>query len=153
MIKKECEFCGKEFLKKVSTQKYCSPECSREVLKTRIRKKRKDKKQEDWRKQVLQCKFCGGEFLRSERRRAYCCDFCRESAKLEREEKRRERIHRMENTQPCWTCKNYIDGCNWSRDFTPVPGWVAERVLRIEEGEADFGYRIEYCPEYDYDGS
>lgn len=143
----KCEYCKKEFEKKTVNQKFCSKECARaeKLRKARGRYKKRTR--------ISECKFCGSEFLWSVKRHDYCCDYCRESAKLEREEKKKNRYRRDTSLQPCWTCKNYIDGCSWARELKPVSGWVAEKVIRQEEGEIGIGYSIEYCPEYEYDGT
>ena len=34
-----------------------------------------------------------------------------------------------ENTNKlCFRCKNAYNGCEWSRSFDPVEGWIAEKV-------------------------
>ena len=50
--------------------------------------------------------------------------------------------------QPCWTCKNCYGGCNWSRDFEPVEGWIAEKTFIESNEEYADSYKILYCPEY-----
>ena len=52
--------------------------------------------------------------------------------------------------QPCWHCKKYAGGCSWSRDFTPVEGWTAEKVLMTSGTET---YEIKECPELVSDGT
>ena len=66
--------------------------------------------------------------------------------------------------QPCWTCKKYAGGCNWSgRDpetgqlrFEPVEGWIAAHRIY---GQTGYGvkpmesWEILYCPEYVSDGT
>ncbi len=52
--------------------------------------------------------------------------------------------------QPCWHCKKYAGGCSWSRDFTPVEGWTAEKVLM---GSGTETYEIKECPELVSDGT
>lgn len=57
--------------------------------------------------------------------------------------------------QPCWHCKNYIDGCSWSRkEHKPVEGWVAKKVRRLQGRNSPFeSYEISYCPEFISDGT
>lgn len=50
--------------------------------------------------------------------------------------------------QPCWTCKNCYGGCEWSRDFQPVPGWIAEKTVINNDGETLESYKIIKCPKY-----
>ena len=50
--------------------------------------------------------------------------------------------------QPCWTCKNCYGDCNWSRDFKPVPGWIAQKTFIESNEEYADSYKILYCPEY-----
>lgn len=42
---------------------------------------------------------------------------------------------------PCWTCQKACGGCSWSRSFSPVPGWTAEKTPRG-------GWHITACPEF-----
>lgn len=28
----------------------------------------------------------------------------------------------------CWNCKNACGGCEWSKSFEPVDGWVARKI-------------------------
>lgn len=56
------------------------------------------------------------------------------------------------NEQPCWSCRNCINGCNWARDRKPVDGWVAERKPYRGTKTINFTYKITYCPEYINDG-
>ena len=53
--------------------------------------------------------------------------------------------------QPCWTCKNCYGKCNWSRDFKPVEGWIAEKTFIESNEEYADSYKILYCPEYKKD--
>ena len=50
--------------------------------------------------------------------------------------------------QPCWTCKKCFGGCSWSRDFEPIPGWIATPNTIPENGEHAATYKILYCPQY-----
>lgn len=45
----------------------------------------------------------------------------------------------------CWDCKNSTkpDICPWVRDFTPVPGWTAEKTEIRNLGES---YLVKECP-------
>lgn len=52
------------------------------------------------------------------------------------------------NFQPCWTCKKACGGCSWSRDFEPIPGWIAEKNTIPYNGEYADTYKIISCPEY-----
>lgn len=51
----------------------------------------------------------------------------------------------------CWTCRNAAPcraagrGCEWSREFKPVPGWKARRQKRAVLGET---YTVYACPKY-----
>lgn len=55
-------------------------------------------------------------------------------------------------TNICFSCQKACGKCSWSRNFTPVPGWTAKKVMlkvsnyykkRIIET-----YHITACPEY-----
>ena len=53
--------------------------------------------------------------------------------------------------QMCCFCRNCFDGCEWAREFKPVPGWKAIPTV------TDTGYnhnpiksyQILYCPKYE----
>lgn len=53
----------------------------------------------------------------------------------------------------CFDCQNAVCGCSWSRDFTPVPGWTAEktviRQIYVKGYEQDVEtYHITACPQF-----
>ncbi len=50
-------------------------------------------------------------------------------------------------TQLCWYCKKAAAGCSWSKNFTPINGWKAEKttVNGIDT------YAISDCPEFVHD--
>lgn len=52
----------------------------------------------------------------------------------------------------CIDCANACGGCSWSRDFTPVPGWTAEKVTRrVKNGKYWYWgetYKITACPQF-----
>ena len=50
--------------------------------------------------------------------------------------------------QPCWTCARACGGCCWSRDFKPVPGWIAKKTFIPGNGDLAESYKIISCPEY-----
>lgn len=46
----------------------------------------------------------------------------------------------------CFKCGNCVDGCSWSRTFTPVDGWKAEpNYINSDEAES---YHVVECPLY-----
>lgn len=53
--------------------------------------------------------------------------------------------------QLCWSCRNAVPtedgacGCEWSREFRPVPGWTAEA---LEKPGFGLTWRITECPKY-----
>ena len=50
----------------------------------------------------------------------------------------------------CWRCANAYGQCSWSRNFTPVEGWDAERrdVKTIIDGYVE-SYIVNNCPMYE----
>ena len=144
-MKKICSWCNKEFVV-AGNNKYCCIACSRLATS--------EKKRESYIKKIKatggvfeQCLWCGKQYRSSIRRqRPFCSSTCKELERQNREKKKRERYRKQSSQQPCWTCKNYVDGCSWSREFKPVHGWDAKKVKR-EEGNV--GYKILYCPEYE----
>ena len=55
------------------------------------------------------------------------------------------KLQKPKTNQLCWDCGKYAGGCSWSRDFTPVEGWTAEKVLMTSGTET---YEIKECPEF-----
>lgn len=58
----------------------------------------------------------------------------------------KRRVRKSE--QPCWTCKNYVNGCNWAKYRLPVEGWKATEGIIKGYKKNMKTYHIEYCPEY-----
>ena len=52
------------------------------------------------------------------------------------------------NYTKCWTCKKACGGCCWSREFKPVPGWIAIPTHHPTNGEHAESYHVISCPEY-----
>ena len=51
----------------------------------------------------------------------------------------------------CFKCGNCVDGCSWSRTFTPVDGWKAEpNYINSDEAES---YHVVECPQYKPDAA
>lgn len=62
---------------------------------------------------------------------------------------RRKKVnYESDQFQPCWTCKNACGGCSWSKDFTPIPGWKAEKTYHRSNGNYAESYKIASCPQY-----
>lgn len=60
------------------------------------------------------------------------------------------------STQLCWRCANAVPdetgmrGCSWSREFRPVPGWTAERVIiKPLQRRSITTYAISACPQFE----
>lgn len=50
----------------------------------------------------------------------------------------------------CWQCENAVPnhkgrGCEWSRNFQPVPGWTVKEPQAEDECE---GYFVTVCPKF-----
>ena len=56
--------------------------------------------------------------------------------------------------QPCWFCANACGGCEWSKDFRPVPGWDAKpTTITLHNGREKYNvqipsYEIHACPKF-----
>ena len=59
------------------------------------------------------------------------------------------KYYRTTTDQPCWTCKNYMNGCSWARSRTPVEGWNAEKRIMRHGKKIMESYKIKHCPEYE----
>lgn len=56
------------------------------------------------------------------------------------------------HTQPCWYCTKACGGCSWSKNYTPIDGWVAEeticdRFIDYRGVNITHSYKILHCPE------
>lgn len=54
----------------------------------------------------------------------------------------------------CWRCENAVPniegtrGCSWSKAFTPVPEWWAEKRIIMYDGHPKTSYEVILCPEF-----
>jgi len=50
----------------------------------------------------------------------------------------------------CWDCQNAVLGCEWSREFEPVPGWTAKprRMIDNARGTVTMSYNVIKCPKF-----
>ena len=90
-------------------------------------------------KYVKICEYCGGRFLTKTILRKYCSKSCA---------KKMTQFRRDELGQLCWLCKNACGGCNWSKYFKPVDGWIAEPTIVKDSGGDFSSYKIHKCPEF-----
>lgn len=58
-------------------------------------------------------------------------------------------LQTQKREQLCWYCENSVPhgqyGCEWSREYQPVPGWDAEAV-KYGKNQS---YVIRYCPKFE----
>ena len=84
------------------------------------------------------CECCGKKFV-CKHKRKHCSKECVKISRKRKEE---------EKWQLCCTCKNAYWKCSWSKNFTPVDGWIAEPTI-VKDSMGDFtSYKIKECPEY-----
>ena len=91
------------------------------------------------------CPICKKMF-ESTNAKKFCSLKCVCKARKPKEKKRKETL--------CWTCKNAVCGCSWSKDFTPVEGWEAIPTKvrgNIEIDEWLDSYLVVKCPRYEED--
>lgn len=50
-------------------------------------------------------------------------------------------LYKRANDTLCWSCKNYYNGCSWSKSFEPVEGWKAKKTK--------MGYLVLECPKFE----
>lgn len=95
------------------------------------------------------CEICGKVFETTHGRKVTCSEECKRErykrrAKIRRQERKEnpDDVHeefRNKSTK-CWQCaKSANGGCSWSKSFTPVKGWVAEKKT---------SYHVKECPEF-----
>lgn len=86
------------------------------------------------------------------------CVACAERQREWYQNNRKKQEHTMTNTI-CIDCKHAVPtadgrfGCEWSRSFQPVTGWVAvRRDLKVQEGAGrtrlSLSYKVESCPKF-----
>lgn len=53
----------------------------------------------------------------------------------------------------CWRCKWACGRCPWSKNFTPISGWIATetKIPSSQYGHIK-SYQIEQCPLFRHDG-
>ena len=82
----KCKFCGKSFVKKSNSQKYCSESCKREAKKLQdshnSHQAYTQKKQEKP-KITATCEYCGKPFIKSHGNQKYCSKTCSNNRRLE----------------------------------------------------------------------
>ena len=61
-------------------------------------------------------------------------------------------MYKRTKTTLCWKCSRACGRCSWSKNFTPVEGWVAvkTKVRESHEGAID-SYVVLKCPLFDDD--
>ena len=85
------------------------------------------------------CECCGKRFLSKSNLKKYCSKECERVAANRRREY---------DKQLCWRCKNACGGCDWSKRFIPVDGWIAEQTI-VKDANGDFlSYKIKKCPKF-----
>ena len=101
----------------------------------------------------LKCRYCGTEFITSKAARKFCSVQCRMRMYNQNNNSKKQHIKKTKKGQLCWDCANACSGCSWSRNFTPVQGWIAESTTIVfkhpngNEHETKT-YKIIECPEY-----
>ena len=74
----------------------------------------------------------------------------------------RTEVCRSQKDTLCWYCRNAVPspkagtGCSWSREHTPVRGWLADRRdvphYYIRNGrqisDMEESYRVVHCPDF-----
>lgn len=90
---------------------------------------------------IKKCEQCGKTFLPLSPRQRFCTKICRA-----KNEKSRVNQPFTKSDQLCWDCAKRTGGCSWSRNFTPVKGWMATPVHKIDAGREANTYSITACP-------
>ncbi len=94
------------------------------------------------------CPVCKEKF-ESKNARKFCGIACR----LKANKKPIKNTKKSKETL-CWSCKNAVCGCSWSKDFTPVKGWKAIPTKvrgNVEINEWIDSFLIVDCPKYKED--
>lgn len=86
------------------------------------------------------CVICGSTFITKSNKKKYCCDSCKKCA-FEEEPYKDEQL--------CWLCKKATGQCSWSKDLTPVEGWIAKKTFVKDSSNGGFqSYKIISCPQF-----
>ena len=63
----------------------------------------------------------------------------------------------MKDETLCWSCKNSLCGCSWSKHFVPVKNWVATPTILFCNVDGAIyqteSYKVIKCPLYKHDGT
>lgn len=82
----KCKYCGKEFIKKSNSQKYCSLQCSAAAKKVQDKQNSKERYRAlNQEKHLLTatCEYCGEPFIKRHGNQKYCSKECSENKRLE----------------------------------------------------------------------
>lgn len=70
--------------------------------------------------------------------------------KRNKQPKQRKVVEKDCLPQLCWKCAKATGKCSWSKNLTPVEGWTAKLVLRVNwDGEMGTNWAISKCPEFE----
>ncbi len=105
----KCKICGKEFVKRLAAEKYCSRECYKKAQKIkicesnyRVSEKRAMRKNNKYSKE---CVICGKPFLTSQSRAVCCSGACRYEYKKIKERERRQNLLKQPKEKQVGICE------------------------------------------------
>ena len=110
---------------------------------------------------IIKCAYCGKEFIKIAKKQKYCSIECQKKRYCEIKKELREKVtvrneknKSVKNSTLCWKCKNACCGCEWSKYFIPVEGWVAIptkiRLIDINNHYTE-SYQVISCPKFEKD--
>lgn len=82
----KCKVCGREFVKKSNSQKYCSESCKNKAKKLQDSTNSKNRYiQQKENKPIIiaTCKYCGSQFIKTHGNQKYCSKTCSENKNRE----------------------------------------------------------------------
>lgn len=82
----ECSLCGKSFVKKWNSQKYCSTDCACKAKKLQDKhnsRKRYIQEKQKHEKITATCEYCGEQFIKQHGNQKYCSKTCSENKNRE----------------------------------------------------------------------
>ena len=109
------------------------------------------------RKKAHLCVNCGRPTEMRPKKGFYTkCEICRAKERIKKREQLGIEIKEDDPETLCWTCKHavprmvdckYEQGCSWSINLEPVPGWAAEPQLKATANNES--YFVKACPQYE----
>ena len=120
-----CEVCGKEFIRKNYSNRFCSKDCYKKLIEeNRERKKAEQNDIKVYKARETECKHCGKSFVlkRGSMKQKFCTEECRKASVAENKQKGLEILNLGIDTNICIVCKTSQSQCEmFTSNFVYLP--------------------------------